>query len=136
MTDSSTSGADLSSPPPTAQVHFTEVLDRLPGPDGQRFTRIFQHGTLTAELYAPRGHDPQTPHTRDEVYVVVQGRGVFFDGNTYCPCESGTFLFVRAGRVHRFQDFTDDFAVWVIFYGPEGGELPADAGAWGLKQRR
>jgi hypothetical protein len=24
--------------------------------------------------------------------------------------------------VHRFEDFTDDLAVWVIFYGPEGGE--------------
>jgi hypothetical protein len=25
---------------------------------------------------------------------------------------------------HRFEDFTDDFATWVIFYGPEGGERP------------
>jgi len=31
-------------------------------------------------------------------------------------------LFVPAGLEHRFVDFTDDLAVWVVFYGPEGGE--------------
>ena len=24
--------------------------------------------------------------------------------------------------VHRFEEFSDDFATWVMFYGPEGGE--------------
>ena len=23
---------------------------------------------------------------------------------------------------HRFEDFTEDLVIWVIFYGPEGGE--------------
>jgi hypothetical protein len=31
-------------------------------------------------------------------------------------------LFVPAGAEHRFEDFTDDLTVWVVFYGPEGGE--------------
>jgi hypothetical protein len=31
-------------------------------------------------------------------------------------------LFVPAGHEHRFEDFTPDFATWVIFYGPDGGE--------------
>jgi len=30
-------------------------------------------------------------------------------------------------KAHIFEDFTDDFAVWVMFYGPEGGETE---GAW------
>jgi hypothetical protein len=34
-------------------------------------------------------------------------------------------LFVAAGQTHRFEDFSDDFAVWVFFYGPDGGELSA-----------
>jgi hypothetical protein len=33
-------------------------------------------------------------------------------------------LFVPAGVVHRFEDFSDDLAIWVMFYGPEGGEEP------------
>jgi hypothetical protein len=26
--------------------------------------------------------------------------------------------------VHRFLDFSDDLTVWVVFYGPPGGERP------------
>jgi hypothetical protein len=29
---------------------------------------------------------------------------------------------VPAGVVHRFEEFTEDLVVWVVFYGPEGGE--------------
>ena len=32
-------------------------------------------------------------------------------------------MFVGAGTEHHFEDFTDDLAVWVIFYGPQGGEI-------------
>ena len=31
-------------------------------------------------------------------------------------------IFVPAGIEHRFENFTDDFSTWVIFYGPAGGE--------------
>ena len=31
-------------------------------------------------------------------------------------------LFVPAHEEHRFESFTDDLVVWVMFYGPEGGE--------------
>jgi mannose-6-phosphate isomerase-like protein (cupin superfamily) len=37
--------------------------------------------------------------------------------------QQGDILFVPAGSVHRFINFTADFATWVIFYGPEGGEV-------------
>jgi hypothetical protein len=35
---------------------------------------------------------------------------------------SGDMLFVPARMEHRFEDFSDDFATWVMFYGPAGGE--------------
>jgi mannose-6-phosphate isomerase-like protein (cupin superfamily) len=107
---------------PEHRLTVPEALARLPGPGGERYVELFQHGTLSVELYAPRGSDPQHPHTRDEVYVVVQGSGQFRNGNTLHPFGPGDLLFVPAGVVHRFEDFTDDLAVWVIFYGPEGGE--------------
>jgi len=89
---------------------------------GKRFVSLFHHGSLAVELYAPRGADPQKPHTRDEVYVVASGRSVFWDGASRHPVERGAFLFVAAGRPHRFEELSDDFAAWVFFYGPEGGE--------------
>ncbi len=101
---------------------LTTALDCLPSPAGERFIELLQHGTLSIELYAPRGADPQQPHTRDEVYVIASGSGQFIVAGETEPFGPGDVLFVSANVEHRFVDFTDDLAVWVIFYGPEGGE--------------
>jgi len=103
-------------------ITVAEGLSRLPGPKGERFAELFKHGTLSVELYAPRGKDPQKPHTRDEVYVVVSGAGDFVVGKERTKFQAGDTLFVAAHEEHRFENFTDDLAVWVFFYGPEGGE--------------
>lgn len=86
------------------------------------FTELFKHGTLVVEFYKPDKIDHQKPHERDEVYVVVSGTGVFFHAGRRWNFKPGDFLFVPAGAEHRFENFTDDFATWVIFYGPKGGE--------------
>jgi mannose-6-phosphate isomerase-like protein (cupin superfamily) len=104
------------------QLTVGDALRKLPGPKGERYVELFSHGTLSVELYAPREHDPQEPHTRDEVYVVVEGSGRFRNGPERHPFGPGDLLFVPAGVEHRFEEFSDDLAVWVIFYGPEGGE--------------
>ena len=106
----------------SARVSASDALARLPGPAGARFTRIFTHGSLEVEIYAPRGRDPQQPHRRDEVYVVVSGSGEFVHGGERESFGPGDFLFAAAGVEHRFERFTDDLAVWVMFYGPDGGE--------------
>jgi mannose-6-phosphate isomerase-like protein (cupin superfamily) len=46
----------------------------------------------------------------------------FYNDGERTPFDVGDVLFVRAGNEHRFENFTDDFATWVIFYGPDGGE--------------
>jgi mannose-6-phosphate isomerase-like protein (cupin superfamily) len=107
---------------PDHRLTVPDAIARLPGPAGERYVELFKHGTLSVELYAPRRDDLQHPHTRDEVYVVVQGSGQFRNGDTRHSFGPGDLLFVPAGGVHRFEDFSDDLAVWVIFYGPEGGE--------------
>jgi mannose-6-phosphate isomerase-like protein (cupin superfamily) len=96
--------------------------DKLPGPNGERSVLAFEHGTLTVKVYAPRGVDKQQPHTRDEAYVVIRGSGTFVHGGQRDPFGPGDFLFVPAGLAHRFEDFSEDLEVWVLFYGPEGGE--------------
>lgn len=116
---------DSKSASPTAHISLSEALARVPGPAGERSAMLFQHGTLEVKLYAPRGHDPQTPHARDELYVVAQGSGMFFDGEERRPFEPGSVLFAAAGRPHRFEEFTDELAVWVMYFGPDGGEVTA-----------
>ena len=100
-----------------------------PNEPGRASARLLQHGTMTLRWYAPPGHDPQSPHDQDEIYVVAAGRGTFVLGRDEASLERAAFdegdaIFVPAGWVHRFEDFTDDFATWVIFWGPKGGEQP------------
>lgn len=104
---------------------FAGAAKAVPTAEGKRYASLFKHGTLEVEIYAPRGTDPQQPHTRDEVYVVVQGRGEFVHGDDRVTFAAGDFLFAKAGVEHRFENFSDDFYTWVLFYGPEGGEAPA-----------
>ncbi len=104
------------------KVALAEALARVPTPEGKRFAEVFRHGTLQVEIYAPRGTDPQQPHTRDEVYIVAQGNGTFFHAGERVPFAAGDFLFAAAGVEHRFENFSEDFVTWVLFYGPEGGE--------------
>jgi mannose-6-phosphate isomerase-like protein (cupin superfamily) len=89
---------------------------------GGEFTTLFRHGTLEVEIYRPVGTDKQKPHRRDELYVVIEGTGTFVHGTARTPFAPGDVLFVEAGIEHRFIDFTPDFATWVFFYGPDGGE--------------
>lgn len=104
------------------RVGVAEALAKLPGPNGERWAIVLEHGTLQVEIYAPRGTDPQKPHDRDEVYFVVSGSGEFFNGGVRERIAPGDVLFVPAHVEHRFESFTDDLVVWVMFYGPEGGE--------------
>jgi mannose-6-phosphate isomerase-like protein (cupin superfamily) len=101
-----------------ALAAVAEVREGLPS------AFVFEHGTLQVKLYQPKDRDAQKPHARDEVYLVARGSGWFVNGDERHPFQTGDLLFVPAGSEHRFEDFTDDFCTWVIFYGPEGGEKP------------
>lgn len=103
------------------RITLEEAAALLPD-DQLRFVTLLRRGSLSVELYAPRGHDPQQPHKQDELYVVMSGSGEFFNGGARHPFGPGDVLFVPAGVEHRFENFSDDFQTWVIFYGPEGGE--------------
>ncbi len=103
------------------RLTVNSALQALNGHD-MPFKALFEHGSLVIEIYQPDKVDHQQPHARDEVYVVISGSGYFVNGESRQPFEAGEVLFVPAGESHRFEEFTDDFATWVIFYGPEGGE--------------
>lgn len=98
------------------------ALARSRSAGGKEFIELFRHGSLTVEIYRPEGVDRQTPHTRDEVYVVISGTGWFRNGEARERFVAGQVLFVPAGVAHRFEEFSADFATWVFFYGQEGGE--------------
>lgn len=99
-----------------ARICIEEAVSRLPGPDGERAESLFRRGAVEVKLYAPRGRDPQTPHDRDEIYVVARGSGVFVREGESSLFGPGDLLFVAAGVEHHFVEFTDDLALWVLFF--------------------
>jgi mannose-6-phosphate isomerase-like protein (cupin superfamily) len=108
----------------TFHLPFAASVAKLPGPGGKAFVELFRHGPVSVEIYAPRGVDPQEPHAQDELYIVARGSGEFVNGPARHSFGPGDAMFVPAGVVHRFENFSEDFMVWVVFCGPPGGHLP------------
>ncbi len=106
-------------------MHYApeSALAQLRAQPDRMFLELFRHGSMSLEIYAPVGHDPQQPHEQDEIYVVISGQGIFQNGDVQHPFQASDFLFVPAGVEHRFLQFSEDFQTWVMFYGPKGGEL-------------
>ena len=103
-------------------IHFIDAEVRIPGPAGERNVLVLQRGTLDIRLSVPVPPNEQTPHDQDELYVIVRGRGFLVHGDKRDQFETGDILFVAAGTEHHYEDFSDDLALWRIFYGRRGGE--------------
>lgn len=107
---------------------YPEMAARLPGapsatyPEGEPFTTALTHGTLKVELFAPKDEDRQQPHAQDELYIVHSGNSGFFRDGVRVQVGAGDAVFAPAGMPHHFEDFSDDFVTWVMFWGPDGGE--------------
>jgi mannose-6-phosphate isomerase-like protein (cupin superfamily) len=84
--------------------------------------QLLSHGTMRLKYYAPQINDLQTPHKQDELYIIASGNGTFFRNGERVHFKQNDVLFAPAGTEHRFENFTNDFATWVVFYGAEGGE--------------
>lgn len=61
------------------------------------------------------GTDPQSPHTEDEVYVVLAGRARLVGPDASIPVGAGSVVFVAAGEEHRFVDVEEHLRVAVVF---------------------
>ena len=101
-------------------IRLADAETRVPGRAGGHSVSCFARPALEALLaLAPRVTPTEsTAHDRDEVYVIVRGRGIFVHDGKRDPFESGDLLYVAAGVEHRFVDYAPDLAVWVLFYGP------------------
>ena len=62
--------------------------------------------------------DMQQPHDQDEVYYVISGRATFTcDGTDDVSAQTGSIIYVEAGRPHRFIDIEEDLTILVLFAG-------------------
>ena len=112
-------------PPPKLRATPAEAR-RVPTDPGRATALLMSHGTMELRWFAPGAHDPQTPHDRDELYIIVSGTGTFMraqdsrameddtslplGGVDRVPFGPGDAIFVPAGTEHRFEEFSGDFA--------------------------
>ena len=91
------------------------ALPRTPG----RSAEVFIDGDLEVRFAARPTNGPQIPHPRDELYVVASGTGRYWVEDQVTDVSPGDLLFCAAQVAHGFEDISDDFSVWVLFYGPQ-----------------
>ena len=87
-------------------------------PEGERSVVVLRDGDVEIKFAAHPTSGPQAPHDRDEFYIVASGTARYrWDGGetTIGP---GDMMFAAANTPHGYDRFSDDFSVWVIFYGP------------------
>ena len=99
-----------------------EFLAVLPLPadakwkNGVWFTSVFAKENFELEFFAPKNKDYQTPHEKDEFYIVARGAADLIKENETISCKTGDAIFVAAGESHHFENMSEDFASWVIFF--------------------
>ena len=106
--------------PPPVCLAAALALPRTPG----RSTDVFVDRDLEVRFAARPSNGPQVPHMRDELYFVAAGTARYRVEDTVTPVGPGDVLFCAAHVPHGFEGNSDDFSVWVLFYGPE--KSPAD----------
>lgn len=96
--------------------HLSQLLA-----EGERSGRLYHEflrvPALSAGLYRlpAGGVDPQQPHSEDEVYYIVSGRGSIHVAGEDQSVEPGTIVYVKAKDEHRFHGITEDLTILVFF---------------------
>ncbi len=103
----------------------TDLVRKLGG-SGESYLEFLRVPALSVGLYAlpAGGTDLQEPHSEDEVYYALSGRGVIRVGALDRRVEPGSVLFVEARAEHRFHSITEDLTLLVFFAPAEGSASP------------
>lgn len=84
---------------------------------GKLYLEFLRVPALSAGLYqlTAGSADPQQPHSEDEVYYVIGGRGSIRVGSEDRPVQAGSLIYVPALVEHRFHSISEDLTVLVLF---------------------
>jgi mannose-6-phosphate isomerase-like protein (cupin superfamily) len=63
------------------------------------------------------GTDPQSPHTEDEVYYVVSGRGKIRVESEDRDVQAGSIVYVAKNVEHKFHSIEEELRV-IVFFAP------------------
>ncbi|MFN8441917.1 MAG: cupin domain-containing protein [Caldilineaceae bacterium] len=88
---------------------------------GSMWLEFFQASSksLSMGLYVipAGGVDPQSPHTEDEIYYVVSGRGKIQVKEEDRTVQAGSIIYVAANDEHRFHNVEEELSL-IVFFAP------------------
>jgi len=98
---------------PLSGFDFGDVAERL-GPGG--YEVVYETDRLQVGVYVLAAPEPDTqqPHEWDELYFVLEGRGMLDVEGEKHPLEQGAAAFVAARAAHRFEDY-ERIVLLVVF---------------------
>src|ERR1043165_432937 len=86
--------------------------------EGERSVVVFRDEDVEVKFAAHPTSGPQAPHDRDELYIVASGTARYrWDGGE-TPIGPGDIMFAAAHTPPGYDQFSEDFSVWIVFYGP------------------
>jgi mannose-6-phosphate isomerase-like protein (cupin superfamily) len=99
-----------------AAFEISDLISQRASSD-KRYLEFLRVPAMSMGLYTlpAGGVDPQSPHTEDEAYYIVSGRGQIFVGDEDRLVQPGSLVFVAAGVEHRFHSITEELQILVFF---------------------
>jgi mannose-6-phosphate isomerase-like protein (cupin superfamily) len=84
---------------------------------GEAWIEFLRAPALSMGVYAlaAGADDTQSPHTEDEVYLVVSGSGILRVEDLDQPVQAGSVVYVEADASHHFHSITEDLTTLVFF---------------------
>ena len=94
-----------------------DEIDAARAAEHRLYREFLRVPDLSAGLYVLEAgaSDPQSPHTEDELYYVVAGRGAIRVGDERREVGPGSTIFVPAMISHRFEGVVERLEVLVVF---------------------
>jgi mannose-6-phosphate isomerase-like protein (cupin superfamily) len=102
-------------------LHGADHFGAEPGGD-PHWVEHLSAGDLSVGTYSlPAGSvDLQDPHSEDEIYVVLAGRGALATDTATVRVGPGSVVYIPAAERHRFVEVVEDLVALVVFAPAEG----------------
>jgi mannose-6-phosphate isomerase-like protein (cupin superfamily) len=104
------------------EIHELPAVAAARARNGEPWLEFIRHPALSVGLYVlePGEPDRQSPHTEDEIYHVVEGRGQITVGDDVQAVRRGSVVYVATAVPHHFHDITERLTLLVVFAPAEG----------------
>jgi mannose-6-phosphate isomerase-like protein (cupin superfamily) len=99
------------------QAYETPQLLQQRRSSGKLYLEFLREPSMSLGMYSlpAGGTDLQKPHSKDEVYYVINGRATIRVAEEDRLVQPGSIIFVAANVPHRFHSITEDLEVLVFF---------------------